>query len=163
MLKNKPQMFCSSHHMLITLRTADESGNQIGLCNLCRRERAKPEKTTTKKSRSGPQVVIQENMRELYSKLDELIVKDPSTSNNKIAEQLGVDSRTVARRRRAIGMGSSKAGRLPEEIARRILEIQNEAPSAPVAEIARKAGCSRGSVSSVLENPEHYIRASEDN
>ncbi len=160
MVKNKTP-FCNSHHMIITLRTVDDSGNEIGLCNLCRRERAGPTKTV-KRSRSGPQVVVQEHLRGMYEKLDDFLRNNHSLSNYKIAEELGVDNRTVARRRKALGMGSSKAGRLPEEIAIHILEIHRATPLAPVSEIAKKAGCSRGSVSSVLANPKRYVGAYDE-
>ena len=161
MAKNNT-LFCSSHHMLITLRTTDKSGNPLELCNLCRRERdIGSNKTLPKKPRTSPQAVTQEYLRGLYGALDDFISKNPSMSNNKIAETLRVDNRTVAKRRRALGMGSSRAGRLPEEVALRILEIQRAAPHAPVSEIAKKAGCSRGSVSSVLANPERYVDAPE--
>ena len=142
--------------MLITTRGNDESGNQIELCNLCRRERGISKPATKTKTGGERRYFDPENFIELYRKVDSFLLANPTMSNNSVAEELKVHNRTIAKRRVALGLGSSTAGKLSEDTARRILEIQRAEPGIPISAIARKAGCSRGSVSKVLTNPEHY-------
>ena len=155
-MEKRSKMFCSAHHMLITTREDDKSGNQIGLCNLCRRERGISKPATKTKTGSERRHNNPENIIELYRKVDSFLSANPTMSNNSMAEALKVHNRTIAKRRVALGLGSSTAGKLSEDTARRILEIQRTEPGIPISTIARKAGCSRGSVSKVLTNPEHY-------
>ncbi len=159
----KSKMFCPTHKMLKTRWVENASGEMTKMCALCERELAPPK-------RKREEEVVDEARRErmerhyavFYRDIDTFIRGHQGMSNSKIADEMRVDPRTVAKRREAVGLGASTAGKLSRDIAIMVLELKRNEPNITMLELARRAGCSRGGAENVLANPRRYISDEEE-